>query len=114
MKTIKMVRDTVAIWMKAPLQHLLITVKVVALEKVSFSDVQNAKRFFQQIDSWYKDYLLNRDELTQPIQAQLSQKLKDFCEFFFAFLKSLFNFKHLPKNMTLIVDVFKEIPAWKI
>ena len=93
-----MVRDTVAIWMTAPLQYLLITVKVVALEKVSFSDVQNAKRFFQQIDSWYKDYLLNRDELTQPIEAQLSQKLKAFSEFLFASLKSMLNFKHLPKK----------------
>ena len=34
---------TLAILMKARLQHLLITVKVVALEKVSFSDTQNPK-----------------------------------------------------------------------
>ena len=27
----------------APLEHLLITVKVVALEKVSFSDIQKRK-----------------------------------------------------------------------
>ena len=44
-----------------------------------------------------KDYLLNRDNLTGPIQAQLSQQLKFFL-FFFPFLKSLFNFKHLPKK----------------
>ena len=36
-------RKTVAIIMAAPLQYLLITVKVVALEKVSFSDTQNSK-----------------------------------------------------------------------
>ena len=36
-------RKTVAIIMAAPLQYLLITVKVVALEKVSFSDTQNPK-----------------------------------------------------------------------
>ena len=29
--------------MKAPLEYLLITVKVVALEEVSFSDQQNLK-----------------------------------------------------------------------
>ena len=29
--------------MTAPLQNLLITVKIVALEKVSFSDTQNSK-----------------------------------------------------------------------
>ena len=59
-------------------------------------------------------YLPNRDKLTQPIQAQLSQKLKDFSSFFFfAFLKSILNFKHLPKKMSVIADVFKEIPAPK-
>ena len=36
-------RKTVAVWMALPLQYLLITVKVVALEKVSFSDTQNPK-----------------------------------------------------------------------
>ena len=34
-------QHTVAILMAAHLQYLLITVKVVALEKVSFSDTQN-------------------------------------------------------------------------
>ena len=29
---------------------------------------------------------------------QLSQKQKNFSEFFFAFLKSILNFKHLPKK----------------
>ena len=36
-------QNTVVIRMVAPLQYLLITVKVVALEKVSFSDTQNPK-----------------------------------------------------------------------
>ena len=45
-----------------------------------------------------KHYLLNRDILAQRIQMQLSQKQKTFSEFFFAFLKSILNFKHLPKN----------------
>ena len=44
-----------------------------------------------------KHYLLNRDKLTQPIQEQLSQKEKNFSEFFFAFLNYLLNFKHLTK-----------------
>ena len=45
-----------------------------------------------------KHYLLNRDNLTRTIQIQLSQKEKIFSEFFFAFLKSILNFKHLPKK----------------
>ena len=44
-----------------------------------------------------KHYLLNRDNLTQLIQIQLSQKQKAFFLFFFLqFLKSILNFKHLP------------------
>ena len=45
-----------------------------------------------------KPYLLTRDNLTQTIQIQLSQKQKTFFEFLFAFLNSILNFKHLPKN----------------
>ena len=43
-----------------------------------------------------KHYLLNRDNLTQPIQMQLSKKEKTFSAISFAFLNSLLNFKHLP------------------
>ena len=45
-----------------------------------------------------KQYLLNRDNLTQPIQTQLYQKEKKFLNFLLAFVKSIFNFKHMPKN----------------
>ena len=38
-----MSRETVAISMAEPLKYLLITVKVVALQKFSFSDTQNPK-----------------------------------------------------------------------
>ena len=42
--------------------------------------------------------LLNRDNLTQPIQMQLSQKEKTFSNFFSAFLKSSLNFDHFLKK----------------
>ena len=45
-----------------------------------------------------KHYLLTRDNLTETIQIQLSQKQKTFYEFFLAFLKSIIHFKHFPKN----------------
>ena len=45
-----------------------------------------------------KHYLLKRENLTQPVQIQLSQKQKIFSEFFVAFLKSILNFKLLPKK----------------
>ena len=37
--------------MAAPLQYLLLNLKVVALEKVSFSDRKYPKSVFQHIDS---------------------------------------------------------------
>ena len=43
-----------------------------------------------------KHYLLNRDNLTHPIQIELSQKQKTFSEFRFSFLKAILNFIHLP------------------
>ena len=43
-----------------------------------------------------KHYVLNRENFTQQIQMQLSQKQKTACEFFLAFLKSILNFKLLP------------------
>ena len=64
--------------MAAPLKYLLITLKLVALEKVSFSNRQIPKT----LASDDKHYLLNRDNLAQPIQMQLFQKQKAFSQLF--------------------------------
>ena len=45
-----------------------------------------------------KYYLLNRDNFTQPIPTQLSQKQKAFAQFFLAFAKCVLNFEHLQKK----------------
>ena len=42
--------------------------------------------------------VLNRDNLTIPIQMQLSQKHKTFCQFFTAFMKYRSNFEHFGKR----------------
>ena len=84
--------------MAAPLQYLLNTLMVVALEKVSFSNIQNPETLFITLTTDGKHYLVNRDNLTQPIQKPLPQKQKTFSEFCLAFLKSILNFKHLPKK----------------
>ena len=42
--------------------------------------------------------LLNRDNLTQPIPTQLSQKQKAFFQFFLVFSKSTLNLEHLKKK----------------
>ena len=47
-------QHTIAIWMPAALQYLLITRKLVALEKVSFSDTQNPKVVWYHIDSQWQ------------------------------------------------------------
>ena len=58
-------------------------------------------------------YLLNRGNLTEPIQMQLSKIQKKISKFFFAFLKSVLNFKDLPRKMTVIAYVFPQIPVPK-
>ena len=51
-------------------------------------------------------YLLTRDNLTQTIEIQLTQKQKAFYKFLFAFSKSILNFKYLRKK--------DDSPSWCI
>ena len=57
--------------------------------------------------------LLYRDNLTENIQILLSEKEKTFFQIFSPFLKSKLNFEHFQKKMTLIADVFPELPCPK-
>ena len=62
--------------------------------------------FFNTLTVNDKHYMLKRDNLSQPIQMQLSQKQNTFSEFFFSFLKSSLNLKHLttkddPRNSSI-------------
>ena len=59
-----------------------------------------------------KTYVFNREKLAQPIEMKLYQK-QNFFWIFFAFLKSILNFKYLPKKGDPDTDVFSEIPAPK-
>ena len=45
-----------------------------------------------------KHNLLNIENLTHPIQMELSQKQKIFPQFFFPFLKPILSFKDISKN----------------
>ena len=61
-----------------------------------------------------KHYLLNRDNLTQPIQIQLSQKKIFFQNFlFFRIFKinSILNISQ--QKITLVADVFQQVLAPK-
>ena len=53
--------------------------------------------------------VLNRDNLTIPIQMQFSQKQNTFSYFFAAFLKGAINFKYVVKKMTVIDFVFPKL-----
>ena len=78
-------QNTVAISMAEPLQYLLITVKVVSLKKVSFSETQILRLFVNTLTVNDKHYLLNTHNLKQPIQMQLSEKRKNILNFFLNF-----------------------------
>ena len=60
-----------------------------------------------------KYYLLNRNNLRQPIQMQLSHKEETFPELISSFLKTVLNFEHFQKKMTLIADVFPKLQTPK-
>ena len=85
--------NTVAFWTTAPLPYLLITVKVIELEKVSLVRCKILRLFVNTLTAYDNYSLFNRENLTQPIQILLSQKQKTFSEFFSAFLKSLLSCK---------------------
>ena len=79
--------------MAAPLQYLLITVKVVALEKVSLLVIHKILRLFVNtltVDE--KHYLLTRKNLTETIQIKLSEKEQTFFQFFFCIFKIYIKF----------------------
>ena len=63
---------------------------------------------FNILSAGEKYPVLNRDNLTIPIQIQLSWKHKALSEFFAAFLKSTLNFEHFEKiRMTLKLLYFR-------
>ena len=74
--------------MATPLQYLLIIVKVVALEKVSFSEHKILRVLVNTLTVDDKHYLHTRENLTETIQIKLSQKQKTVFEFFCGFSKS--------------------------
>ena len=54
--------------------------------------------FINTLTADEKYSLVNRDNLTQPIQRLLSPKQKTFTEFFLAFLNSKLHFEHFAKK----------------
>ena len=71
--------------------------------------------FVNRLTAAQKYSLINRDNLTQPVEMQFSLKLKTFSKFFFAFSKCRLNFEHFEKKMTLKADAFWKLRklSWK-
>ena len=63
-------------------------------EKVSLIDNRNLGTAYYTLPTDEKYPLLNTENLTIPIQMQLSQKKKTFSQFFASFLKSRLNFEY--------------------
>ena len=78
--------------MRAPLQDLLMTVKVVDWKKSLLVIHKILGLFLITLTVHDKHYILNRDNLIQPIQMQLYQKHKTFSEFFSCIFKIYIKF----------------------
>ena len=60
-----------------------------------------------------KYLVFQRDNLTRPIQMQLSQQQKNILNFFSAFLKYIWNFERFEKQVTLVAFVFPKLQNLK-
>ena len=68
--------------MAGPLQYWLNTLMAVALEKSLLVIHKILRLLVNTLTADDKHYLLNRNNLAQPIQIELSEKQKIFSEFF--------------------------------
>ena len=82
----------------APLHHLLITGKPIVLQKVYISDIQNPKTVSNYTECRWQLFSLDKDNITQRSQMELSAKIKTFFQFFSTFLNSKLNLEHFRKN----------------
>ena len=87
--------------------------RVLTWEKSLLVTCKMSRLFPNTLSAGGKYSLLNRDNLTEPIQMQVSRKQKTFSQFFAAFLKSSLNFEHFQKKMTLIAEVFPKLRSPK-
>ena len=81
-------------------------VRQLSCKKDSVSDMQTLKLFVNTLSADDKYSFVNRNNLTELIEMQLSEKRKTFSEFISTFLKSSLNFAHFEKKDDLIADVF--------
>ena len=84
--------------MTLSLSYSLTTSKSIELEKVSVFDMPNLGLLVNTLPADENNPVLNKDNLTIPIEMELSQKQKFFSEFFARFLESAIYFKYFLKK----------------
>ena len=99
--------------MRASLSSWVITVKVIELQKSLLESWKFFRPFLHTLTANDKYSLNSKDKWMEIIQMHLSQKQNIFSEFFSAFFKSILNFEHFQKKMTLIAYVFLKLPTTK-
>ena len=82
----------------SPLPYSLILLSQTSVKKSLSLTCQILGVLLNTLAADEKYPVLNRDNLTIPIQMQLSQKQKTFSEFFAAFLKFRVNFEYFEKT----------------
>ena len=85
-------------WMTPILQYLLITLNASKFENSLFVIRKILGLFCNTLTAGQKYSLLNRDNLMQHTQTQLSLKKKNFYGFFSPFLTLRFYFQHIQKK----------------
>ena len=90
--------NIIEMFIRGILSHLWKTTKAIELERDSLLTCQVLGLLVSTVAADGKYLVLNRDNLTIPIQMQLSQKQKFFSRFFSAFLKAGLNLEHFEKK----------------
>ena len=90
------------------LSYFLITVRKTYLKKFYISDILT-DIFVKGLTADDKNSLRESENLPEPIQMQLSKKLKTVSQHFAQFVQSTSNFKHFEKMMILVAYVFSKL-----
>ena len=99
--------------MRVPLPALVITVKVIELQKFLLDTWKFFRPFLNTLTADDRYSLISKNKWMQTIDIHLSRKPKIFSELFGAFFKFVLNFEDFQKKMTLIAYVFPKLPTTK-
>ena len=99
--------------MRALLPALVITLKVIELQKSLLDTWKVFRPFLNTLTANDKYSLISKNKWMQTIQMHLSQKQYIFSGFFWSFFESALNFENFQKKTSLIAYVFRKLPTTK-